>query len=60
MTLTEEANDAATLANVFVIGGAVLAAGGVVLYLTAPKDDAPSVGVMTDGRGARLTVGGAF
>jgi hypothetical protein len=58
--LTEDAQSAATLANVFVIGGAALAATGVVLYLTAPTEEAPAAALSTDGRGVRLTVGGVF
>jgi hypothetical protein len=58
--LTDDAQSAATLANVFVIGGAALAATGVVLYLTAPTEEAPAAALSTDGRGVRLTVGGVF
>jgi serine/threonine-protein kinase len=59
--LTEEAKDAAVVANVLVIGGAAVAATGLVLYLTAPSGQERSVGVVTDGRGgARLTFGGSF
>ena len=59
-SLTEQAQSAARLANVFVIGGAVLAAGGAALFFSAPEDQAPKVAFSSDGRGARLTVGGAF
>ena len=59
--LTEDAQSAATLSNVFVIGGAALAATGVVLYLTAPTAEAPAAAALsTDGRGVRLSVGGVF
>jgi hypothetical protein len=61
LDLTEQAQDAATLANIFVIGGVALAAAGAVLYLTAPHEDtAPSVSLHTDGRRAQLSLGGSF
>jgi hypothetical protein len=60
LDLTDDAQSAATLSNVFVIGGAALAATGVVLYLTAPTEEAPAAALSTDGRGVRLTVGGVF
>jgi serine/threonine-protein kinase len=60
VTLTNDAKSAATLANVFVIGGAALAAGGVLLYLTAPRDSARAVSVVTTGRDTVVTLGGAF
>jgi serine/threonine-protein kinase len=58
--LSDQANDAATLANVFVIGGAALAATGIVLYLTAPSPGATTASIASDGSGIRLNVGGAF
>lgn len=58
--LTDQAMTAATLANVFVIGGAAIAATGVVLYLTAPSDDTPSAAVASDGRSVRVQLGGVF
>ena len=59
--LTEDAKSAATVANILVIGGAAVAATGVVLYFTAPSGNERSVGVVPDGRGgARLTFGGSF
>jgi serine/threonine-protein kinase len=58
--LNEQAKDAATLANVFVIGGAAVAATGLVLYLTAPSSEATTASVSTDGTGLRLNVGGVF
>jgi hypothetical protein len=57
----KSADDAATLSTVFMIGGAVATATGVVLYLTAePEENAPRVALGVDGSGARLTLGGAF
>lgn len=58
--LNEDAQDAATVANVLVIGGAVLAAAGVVLYVTAPAHETPAIGVQADARGAQLSVAGVF
>lgn len=46
--MTDEARSAATLSNVFIGAGAVLAAGGVALWFLAPKERAP--------RAARLRV----
>jgi serine/threonine-protein kinase len=59
-SLTNSAESFAHLANGFVIGGGVLAATGVIVYLTAPSADSARVGVVTDGHGSRLTVRGAF
>jgi hypothetical protein len=62
-TLTEDAQSSARLANVFVTGGALLTAGGALLFLTAPTghpDAVQRVGFSSDGRGARVTLGGAF
>ena len=58
--VNDQAKSAATLANVFVIGGAALAVTGVVLYLTAPAPDATTASISNDGNGLRLNVGGAF
>lgn len=59
--LADQANSAATLANVFVLGGAAVAAAGVTLFLTAPSGQERTVGVVSDGRGgARLVMGGTF
>jgi len=58
--LTEDAKDAATLSNVFMLGGAALAATGIVLYLTAPSPGAPTASVSSDGQSVKLHVGGAF
>ncbi len=58
--LTQDAQDAAQLANVFVIGGAVLAAAGIVTYFLAPPGAERAVGFASDGRSARVTLEGAF
>jgi len=59
--LNDEAHDAATLSNVFFIGGAALAVTGVVLYLTAPGDEeAPAVAVRSNGVVTSLSLEGAF
>lgn len=42
LSLRQEANDMATIANVAIAAGGVLAAGGVVLYLLAPSPSAAS------------------
>jgi hypothetical protein len=65
-SLTGDAQSAARLANVFVIGGALVAGAGTVLFFTAPhgssggSDAAKRVGFAADARGARVTLGGAF
>jgi hypothetical protein len=60
--LNGEAQDAATLANVFVIGGAALAITGVVLYLTAPSEEAGAAHLALRSSGVATTVSleGAF
>jgi serine/threonine-protein kinase len=58
--LTEQASDAAALSTVFMIGGGVLAATGIVLFVTASEDAAPEVAVRASPRDVRVTVGGAF
>jgi serine/threonine-protein kinase len=60
VTLTDDAKSAANVANVLVIGGAVLVAGGLTLYFTAPSGTERTVAFASDGRGARLVMGGAF
>ena len=57
---TEEAEDAATLSTIFMVGGGVLAATGIALFVTAPSDEAPEVALRASPRDVRLTVGGAF
>jgi hypothetical protein len=59
-TLQDEAHSAATAANVFVISGAVLLAGGVVLYLTSPSSEAMHVAVRGGGGMARVELGGTL
>ena len=58
--LSKEANDAAKLSNGFLIGGALLAAAGVVLYFTAPASGAPALALGGDGRSVHVRVGGAL
>lgn len=58
--LSTQANDAAKLSNVFMVTGVVLAAAGVVLYLTAPEQGATALAVHADGRSMRMSFGGAF
>ncbi len=58
--LNDDAKSAATLSNVFMFGGAALAATGVVLYFTAPSPSTPTASVSSDGRSLKLNVGGAF
>jgi serine/threonine-protein kinase len=60
VSLTGEAQDAARLANVFAIGGAIAAAGGAILFFTAPSDDKRRVGFFVDGHGASMMMKGAF
>lgn len=56
--LQKKAEDAAMLSNVFVIGGAALLGAGIVLYLTAPKDETPNVALRGLPGGAELSVSG--
>lgn len=65
--LRNEAKGAATMSTAFMIGGGVLLAGGVVLYLTAPSSrgkevsaSALRVGADVGPLAGRVTVGGAF
>jgi hypothetical protein len=58
--LHEDAQDAATLSNVFVIGGAALLGTGIVLYFTAPKKETPSVALRGLPGGAELSISGAL
>jgi serine/threonine-protein kinase len=60
VTLTEDAQTAAKLANGLIIGGAALAAVGVVVYFYHPWDKAPQLALKSDGRGARVVLGGVF
>lgn len=58
--LHESAQSAATLSNVFVIGGAALLGAGIVLYFTAPKKEAPSVALLGVPGGAQLSLSGSL
>ena len=58
--LNDDAEDAATLSTIFMVGGGVLAATGIVLFVTAPSDAAPEVAVRASPSDVRLTVGGAL
>jgi hypothetical protein len=60
VSLTKDAQSAARMANVFVIGGAVLAAAGIVTYLMAPPDSEPAIAVSADAHAVRATLGGVF
>lgn len=67
VNLRDQAKSAATLSTAFMIGGGALLAGGVVLYLTAPKSlrnekSASALRVTADigPTVSRVTVGGAF
>jgi serine/threonine-protein kinase len=60
LAYSSDANQAANLANVFLIGGGVLAATGIVLWLTAPSADEPAASVRMDGRTLALQLTGAF
>ena len=55
--LIDDAERAATLSTIFVVGGAVAAAGGIVLVLTAPR--APTA-LRASVRGPMLEIGGTF
>jgi hypothetical protein len=59
-SLTEDAKDAATLSTVFMIGGAALAATGIVLFVTAPGEEAPQVAVRATPSTVGVTMGGVF
>jgi hypothetical protein len=59
--LSDEANKAATISTIGVVGGAALVAGGLVTYLLAPKSDrATKVAFSAGAQGASLHVGGVF
>jgi hypothetical protein len=60
LTLTHEAQHAATLANVFVVGSVALLAAGAVVYFTAPSERAPRLAVRGTGNGATLEFGGVL
>jgi tetratricopeptide (TPR) repeat protein len=54
--LHEDAQSAATLSNVFVIGGAALVTAGVVLYVTAPTAERAQAALHLAPTGAELSV----
>lgn len=56
--LHEQAQDAATLSNIFVIGGAALLGTGIVLYFTAPKHETTSVSLLGVPGGVQLSLAG--
>jgi serine/threonine-protein kinase len=60
VSLNDEAQDAATIANVLVIGGAALAVTGAVLYLTAPSPESPALALTSNGIETRMLVQGVF
>jgi hypothetical protein len=55
----DNADTAAMVANVGIIGGAALLVGGALTYFLAPKSET-RVAVNSDGRGLGLSVGGVF
>ncbi|HEX5655912.1 MAG TPA: hypothetical protein VFX59_01905, partial [Polyangiales bacterium] len=55
----DNADTAATIANVGIIGGAALLVGGALTYFLAPKSET-RVAVNSDGRSVGLSVGGVF
>ncbi|HSO34463.1 MAG TPA: hypothetical protein VLT33_18140 [Labilithrix sp.] len=57
--LLDEADTAATVSTLMVAGGAVIAAGGIVLVLTAPSGTAGPT-LRASLRGSRLELGGTF
>jgi hypothetical protein len=62
VSLDRDARTAATLSTVSMIAGGVLAAGGLVLVLTAPRTTAPvvTVGATMQSGAAQLTVAGLW
>lgn len=59
--LTNQALTASKVADVGIIGGGVLVAGGLLTYLLAPKGERQtSVALAADGRSVGLRVGGVF
>jgi tetratricopeptide (TPR) repeat protein len=56
---SENADSAAMVANVGIIGGAALLVGGALTYFLAPKSET-RVAVNADGRSVGLSVGGVF
>jgi hypothetical protein len=60
LTLTDEATSAATIANVAVVTGAVFVAGGITLWLLAPRRGAVDVGVRASAGGPSIVLGGTL
>ncbi|MDB4933482.1 MAG: hypothetical protein JWP87_454 [Labilithrix sp.] len=60
LTLTDEATSAATVANVAIVTGAVLVAGGVTLWLIAPKRGAVDVSVRASAGAPSFVLGGTL
>lgn len=60
LTLTDEATSAATIANVAIVSGAVLIAGGVTLWLLAPRRAGVDVGIRASAGAPSFVVGGAL
>jgi hypothetical protein len=60
LTLTDEATSAATIANVAIVTGAVFVAGGVTLWLLAPRRGGVDVGVRASAGAPSLVVGGTL
>ena len=60
LDLGSDATSQATISTVAFVAGGALLAGGAVLYLTAPRGTAVSVGGTWNRGVAAVTVGGAF
>jgi hypothetical protein len=58
--LEDRAHTSATLSNAFLAAGAVAAATGVVLWLTAPSEEDLRVAPVATPDGAAVTIGGRF
>jgi serine/threonine-protein kinase len=58
--LYAQAHSAATLANVFVIGGVALLVGGAVVYFTGPSGEEAHLALRSTGSGAGIEFGGAL
>jgi hypothetical protein len=56
----ESAQTNATLANVFVIGGAAVVAAGIVLFVTAPDDESPETALRIEPFGPGVALRGAM
>ena len=60
VALANQANTAATFANVFLFGGGALLVTGAVLYLAAPSEQAPTLALQGDPSGGRVIFRGRF